>query len=200
MSRPALYIVNGITLYRIVVVPLLLLLILRREWDVWRWFLAASFLTDAIDGYLARKYKVISRAGAILDSIGDDLTVLVAIIGLLVFDPSFLRRELLAVILLIFLYCVQLTTALVKYGRPTSFHTWLAKAAAVLQGTFLILYFFVPRMPQAFFVSTAVLTGLDLIEETVMILLLPNWEPDIRGIAEALKNRSRRKKTNAGGQ
>lgn len=194
VSRPAFYIVNGITLYRIVAVPFLLLLIFRRQWELWRWMLVASFLTDAVDGYLARKYKVISRAGAVLDSIGDDLTVLVAIIGLFVFDPAFFRSEIVPIISLTFLYCFQLTAALVKYGRPTSFHTWFAKAAAVLQGIFLILYFFLPSMPQALFMLTVVTTGVDLIEETVMIFLLPDWQADIKGLYDLVNKKIRRKK------
>src|SRR6187402_3774220 len=93
MSRRSLYIVNGITIYRIATAPVLLFLLWRHELDWFKWLLAASFFTDAIDGYIARKYKVTSVAGARLDSIGDDLTVLVALIGMVVLKWEFVLRE-----------------------------------------------------------------------------------------------------------
>lgn len=187
MVKPAYYIVNGITLYRILAAPLLLLLALRHEWGIFKWLLALSFLTDAIDGYIARKYKVISSAGAVLDSIGDDLTVLVAIIALVIFDPSFLRREILPVVLLCALYVFQILAALIRYGRLTSFHTWLAKIAAVSQGAFLILTFFLSAIPHFLFWLAVILTALDLTEEIILVFLLPKWQSDVKGLFTVLR-------------
>ncbi|MBK8952477.1 MAG: CDP-alcohol phosphatidyltransferase family protein [Chitinophagaceae bacterium] len=48
-----------------------------------------QFFTDSIDGFLARKYKVTSKFGTRLDSIGDDLTVFAATLGLFVVHPVF---------------------------------------------------------------------------------------------------------------
>jgi len=182
MSRRAFYIVNGITIYRVATVPLLVYLIFRHEPVAFRWLLAVSFLTDAIDGYLARKYKVVSKAGATLDSIGDDLTVLVAIIGMVVVNPAFFRQQWIAVSVLAVLYLFQAGAAFFKYGRLTSFHTWLAKIAAILHGSFLILFFFLGEPPIPLFFAAAVATCLDLIEEIVMVFLLPEWQADVRGL------------------
>jgi CDP-diacylglycerol--glycerol-3-phosphate 3-phosphatidyltransferase len=174
--------VNGITLYRILAVPLLIWLLVRHEWEPFRWLLILSFLTDAVDGYLARRFQVISKAGAILDSIGDDLTVAVAIAGLLAYRPAFLREQWLPVLCLFVLYVVQAAAALIRYRKLTSFHTWLAKTAAVLQALFLLLVFFLPQVPMLLFWVAAAGTGLDLIEETAMVFLLPHWQADVRGV------------------
>lgn len=187
MSKPAYFVVNGITIYRILAVFALIVLILHHQWHFFRWLLLLSFFTDAIDGYLARRYGVISKAGSVLDSIGDDLTVAVAIIGLMVFDPTFLMKELVVVILLVSLYLVQMIAALVKYQKLTSFHTWLAKIAAVTQGVFLVAVFFTAKVPMLLFYTTAVCTGLDLLEETVMVFLLPHWKTDVKGIFSVRK-------------
>jgi phosphatidylglycerophosphate synthase len=187
MAKPAYYIVNGITLYRVLVAPLLLLLALRQEWGIFKWLLTLSFLTDAVDGYIARKYKVFSSAGAVLDSIGDDLTVLVAIIALAIFDPAFTRREILPAILLCALYVFQLLAALIRYGRLTSFHTWLAKIAAVSQGAFLILTFFLSAIPHFLFWTAVILTALDLAEEIILVILLPEWQSDVKGLFAVLR-------------
>lgn len=191
MVRQSYYLVNGITLYRLVAAPVLLWLILTRELDVFKWLLAVSFFTDAIDGYLARKYKVVSVMGAKLDSIADDLTVVAATIGLFVFKPAFIKEEYGWLILLLVLFVIQITLALVRYKKPTSFHTYLAKIAAVCQGIFLILTFFVASPLYLLFYMAVLMTALDLAEEIIMILLLLEWEADIKGVYWLLKKKKR---------
>jgi len=50
--RSHYYTVNAITLYRLLAAPVLLLLLLNGQLILFKWLLAVSFLTDAIDGYL----------------------------------------------------------------------------------------------------------------------------------------------------
>ncbi|WP_431215140.1 CDP-alcohol phosphatidyltransferase family protein [Puia sp. P3] len=182
MAKRAYYLVNGITVYRIIAVFALIILIVQHHWHVFRWLLLLSFLTDALDGFLARRYGVISKAGAVLDSIGDDLTVAVATIALLVFDPTFFRKQLVIIVILVSLYLIQTVAALIRYRKLTSFHTWLAKIAAVSQGVFLVGLFFTANFPALLFYLAAVCTGLDLLEETVMVFMLQHWEADVKGI------------------
>ena len=105
--RKAWYIINGITLYRIVAAPLLVLLIFTGRYVIFKWLLAASFFTDLIDGFLARKYKVSSVLGTKLDSIGDDLTVLAGVIALLVTKTEFVIQQKFIFILLLVLFVAQ---------------------------------------------------------------------------------------------
>jgi len=182
MSRRGLYIVNGITLYRIATAPVLLFLLWRHELQWFKWLLAASFFTDAIDGYIARKYKVTSLAGARLDSIGDDLTVLVAIIGMLVLKKEFVREQKVYLLILCGLFIIQTALALGKYGKQSSFHTLLAKTAAILQGVFLLLLFFLPNPLYILFYAMVAVTALDLVEEIILVLMLPRWRANVKGI------------------
>lgn len=182
MSRHATYIVNSITIYRIATAPVLLFLLWRQEVVWFRWLLAASFFTDAIDGYIARKYKVTSMAGARLDSIGDDLTVLVAIVGMVVLKWEFVLRERVILLILCGLFVIQLVLALVRYGKQSAFHTVLAKIAAVLQGLFLLSVFFLPEPSHILFYLMAGVTGLDIVEEIVLVMLLREWRSDVKGL------------------
>jgi len=181
--------VNGITLYRIVTAPLLLYLLWRHELQWFRWLLAASFFTDAIDGYIARKYKVTSIAGARLDSIGDDLTVLAAIVGMLVLKKEFVREEKVFLLILCGLFVLQTILSLVRYGKQSSFHTLLAKTAAILQGIFLLLLFFLPQPLYILFYITAAVTALDLVEEIILVLMLPRWQTNVGGIYRIWRER-----------
>jgi cardiolipin synthase len=187
MNKWNRYIVNGITLYRIVAAPILLVLILTRQLDIFKWLLALSFFTDLIDGYLARKYKVVSILGSRLDSIGDDLTVLTAVIGLFVFKAEFVYKEFVILIMLFFLFTFQTLFALIRYRKISSFHTYLAKLAAILQGTFFILIFLLQEPLYFLFYLGVVVTGIELMEEIILVALLPRWEANVKGLFWVLK-------------
>lgn len=190
MNKRNYYLVNGITAYRIITYPLLVLLVFNRQMDWFKWLLALSFFTDAIDGYLARKFKVASIAGARLDSIGDDLTVIAGIIGMIVFKQAFFKQQIFIFILLGLLFALQAVFAFIKYRKMTSFHTYAAKAAAVLQGIFLILLFFLPNPLYSLFYVSVIFTALELIEEIIIIFLLPRWKSDVKGLYWIMKKSS----------
>lgn len=182
MHRRSYYIINGITIYRLAASLLLLYLVLLKREDIFKWLLGLSFFTDAIDGFLARKYKVVSVVGARIDSIADDLTVLMAVIGVVVLKPEFIRQELNLIIVLLVLYLLQTIMALTRYGKISSFHTYLAKIAALFQGMFFVLLFFLPQWPMLLFYVASAMTILDLVEEIILVLLLPEWKTDVKGL------------------
>lgn len=181
--------VNGITLYRIIAVPFLILLIINHRPEIFKWFLGISFFTDAIDGYLARRYKVVSKLGATLDSIGDDLTIAVAMTGMIVFKPAFFSEEIIPLVLLFILFVFLVVLAVIRYRKISSFHTYAAKIAAILQGSFLVLLFFLDEPVHILFYITAAVTAIDLAEEIILVLLLPQWETDVKGLYWVLRKK-----------
>lgn len=187
MGKASYYIINAITVYRVLSAPVLFFLIITRQTDLFKWLLALSFFTDAIDGYLARRYQVTSVIGAKLDSLGDDLTVLAGIIGLFVLKRDFISQEYMWAGILLILFAAQVIAAFWRYGKMTSFHTWLAKLAAVLQGIFLITAFFLPEPSRLFFYLAVAVTSLDLLEEIVLVFLLPTWKANVKGLYRVLK-------------
>jgi phosphatidylglycerophosphate synthase len=181
------YLVNAITLYRIVTVPVLLWLLFSGEYLFFKWGIALSFFTDLIDGFLARRFGVTSIAGTKLDSIGDDLTVAVALTGLIVIFPEFVRAQLPILIILACVFLIQLGYAFYRYGRMSNFHTWLAKTAALLQGCFLILTFFTGEPSVVFFYIATGITLLELTEEILLVHYLPEWKANVHSIFHAVK-------------
>ena len=87
LANPA----NLITAARILASPIAFILILRNEdtggasWTVFAlgWIFAA---TDLLDGWLARKFDLISRSGAFLDPLADKIVVIGAMICLVAVD------------------------------------------------------------------------------------------------------------------
>lgn len=76
---------NALTLLRIFLVPLLVVLLLTRmpakEYLALAVFLVAA-LTDLLDGWIARKFKKVTRLGMLLDPIADKILVSAALISL----------------------------------------------------------------------------------------------------------------------
>lgn len=187
--KRAWYIINGITLYRIIAAPFLMVLIFLHEYDIFKWLLGVSFFTDLIDGYLARKYKVASILGTKLDSIGDDLTVLVAMTAFFILKLAFIKKHIIIFLILFGLFLIQTTYALIRYGKITSFHTYLAKMAALLQGVFLLLTFFTDEPNLFLFYAAAIITILELTEEIILVGLFQHWKANVKGIYWVLKNK-----------
>lgn len=183
--------VNAITVYRIIAAPVMIFFLIIPQIAVFKWMIAISFFTDAIDGHLARRYKVTSVAGSKLDSIGDDLTVAVAIAGIFVFQSQFLRQVAMPLIILGGLFLVQVVSAFIRYGRMSSFHTYAAKVAAVFQGIFLILFFFMENSINVLFYTAVVITAIDLIEEIIIVIVLPEWKTNVKGLYWILRRRSK---------
>lgn len=187
---PGFYIINSLTLYRLVAAPFLIALAVFDQFNVFRWLLMVSFLTDAVDGFFARKYKIDSSFGAHIDSLADDFTILAAIAGLCILQLSFLLYEIIPLGLLLLLYLLQNILAFRKYRKPTSFHTYTAKAAAVSQAAFLITFFFMPHPIYWLFYLMVVLTSVDLLEEIVLVIVLPGNKTNVKGLYWVLTKKS----------
>ena len=82
-------IADWFSFYRIFAAPFLLILLWLEARDFFTWLLLISYCTDMIDGFLARKLKIASPRGSQLDSIGDQITFVIGLLGLLSFRIRF---------------------------------------------------------------------------------------------------------------
>jgi phosphatidylglycerophosphate synthase len=174
--------INVITIYRIVAFPVLLFLIFTNRFAIFKWLLMVSFFTDAIDGNLARKFNANSVLGAKLDSIGDDLTILAGVIGLAVAKTEFLKEHWLSFAIPLALFFIQVIAAFLRYGKMSSYHTYLAKIAAVLQGFFMCTMFLFDTPVYWLFYTTAIITTVELVEEIIMVVVLNEWKTNVHGL------------------
>ena len=186
-------IADWFSFYRVLAAPFLLGLLWYGERDLFSWFLLISYSTDAIDGFLARKLKITSARGSQLDSIGDQVTFSIGLIGLLVFEFEFIKENYILILIAFVPYLVQMTIALIKYGKTTAFHTYLAKLSAMAQGIFILwLLFFGPIYGLFYFMI--VLGLLETLEEITLVFMYDTWVQDVKGIFFALNDKRRKKK------
>jgi CDP-diacylglycerol--glycerol-3-phosphate 3-phosphatidyltransferase len=154
------------------------------------WVLVPALLSDIADGFIARRFGLTSRLGALLDSIGDALLFFVALFGVLVFYPELLHAHAMAGLLLMGSWIVEIAAALIRYRRLSSFHTYLSKAAAYLLGI-SIGVLFLWGLPAALLYVAVTASVVANLEELVLIWLLPQWRPNVRGLYWVLQERRR---------
>lgn len=186
-------IADWLSFYRIIAAPVLLVLIGLDERLTFTWLLLISYCTDAIDGFIARKLKISSPRGSQLDSMGDQITFTVGLIGLLFFEKSFILENLLIIIIAFIPYLIQMLLAYIKYGKATAFHTYLAKSSAIVQSIFILWSLFFNPEYMLFYLMIGI-GVLETIEEIALIFLYDNWVSDVKHIFSALKDKRRIKK------
>ena len=188
-SEPRLLLVNWISFFRVLTFPVLMVLAFTAQWDYFKWLIGIAFFTDMLDGFLARKLKASSELGAKLDSIGDDLTILAGLVGMVIHSPDFILEQIFLIGLMLGLFVIEMIYAVKKYGKPSSLHTYLAKLAALCQGFFFISFFFFEEPLYWLFYTTVAVTLADLLEEIVIVYLLPKWKTNVKGLFWVLRKR-----------
>ena len=185
-------IADWFSFYRIFAAPFLLLLIWLDLQLFFTWLLLISYSTDAIDGYLARKLKITSPRGSQLDSFGDQVTLIVGLIGLFYFETNFIKTNLVLILIAFIPYILQMGIAYFKYGKATAFHTYLAKLSAMLQSLFILWsLFFNPEY--VLFCIMIIIGLLETFEEITLIFMYDNWASDVKGIYWAMRDKRRLK-------
>ena len=187
-------IADWFSFYRILAVPALLGLVWFDQRLIFAWLLLISYSTDAIDGYLARKLKITSPRGSQLDSIGDQLTLIVGFIGLFKFETAFIEANITLILVSFIPYLIQMIFAYSKYGKTTSFHTYLAKSSAIVQSVFILWSLFFTAHNLLFYMMIG-LGVIETIEEIILIIMFDTWVSDVKGIYWAYKDKRRLKKT-----
>ena len=127
MQRFIRYVPNTLTILRLVAVPFFIRLMLEDHLTGAMWLFLAAEATDALDGFIARKYDVITTFGRIADPAADKMIQLAALFLLavkgfipLIIPCLFLLKELVLLIAGIFAIRSQMDTSARWYGKVAS--------------------------------------------------------------------------------
>ena len=186
-------IADWFSFYRIAAAPFLILFIWLDLRLLFTWFLLVSFTTDAVDGFLARRLKITSARGSQLDSMGDQITLAIGVIGLFYFENEFILKHLVLLLIVFIPYFIQMLLAFRKYGKATAFHTYLAKLSAIIQAVFILWLLFFGPVYWLFYVMIGI-GVLETIEEIALIFMYDDWVAGVKGIYWALRDKRRLKK------
>jgi cardiolipin synthase len=177
---------NGISLARLASTPVLLVLVLERQRGAFTWLLLAALLSDIVDGLAARAFDFGSDLGSRLDSIADVLVTLIGLGGVLILEPAFVRAHAPALLGVVALYLLEVGAALLRYGRISSFHTFLSRVAAHAQGIFILSLLLFGYHATVFYLMI-VLSAIAITEELLLLGVLPEWRTNVGGLYRVLR-------------
>lgn len=170
---------------RLVLAPVLLILAWHGKAALFLSCLTIALLSDAFDGWLARRLAQSSDFGTKLDSWADVALCLSVPVEVWWLWPDLVRREVLFVGAVVTGYAVPTLFALSKYRRLPSYHTWVAKLAGVLMGAgALILLAGGPAWP--FHLATFVVL-VEALEEIAITAILAHWRSNVPSFWHALR-------------
>jgi CDP-diacylglycerol--glycerol-3-phosphate 3-phosphatidyltransferase len=180
---------NAISIARLGTGAVLFGFVMLHRVEIFKWVLLCSLLSDIADGLIARAFHLTTKLGAFLDSVADVVTMLVAVLGVFVFQRSFVAEHYPGILLIVGFYLVEVLASLWRYGRVSSFHTVLARVAAFMAGV-LVMWLFLFGYPGWLFQRTVLVYLVALSEEMLLIYLLPEWQSDVGGVYQLLLNRT----------
>jgi phosphatidylglycerophosphate synthase len=143
-----------------------------------------ALLSDIFDGVLARRWACDTAAVRLFDSMADTAFYLCAAAALWVGQRGLLHLYAAPLGALLALEAVRFTLDFAKFGRPASYHSYLAKGWGLLMAVGVVGLFGLHRTSPIF--SAAMALGIACqLEGLAMSLVLPAWRRDVKTLAAA---------------
>jgi len=129
IQKAARNIPNILTLFRIVLIPFIVVSIIRDDYILALIFFIISGLTDILDGFIARKFNFITDFGKLIDPLADKLTQIATLISIVI--KELIPYWILIVILL--KEVIMICGASFLYGKSTVVSSkWFGKLSTVV--------------------------------------------------------------------
>jgi phosphatidylglycerophosphate synthase len=178
---------NSISFCRLCAAPVMLYLIITRNGHFFSWVLLGALLSDIADGLIARIFHLHTDFGAKLDASADMATYICAVTGLIIFKMDFIQTHAIEIIAILGFYLIEKVKTFYHYRVPmNSFHTYMSKITAYIQGIFVMWLFLFGFNPIVFYLSMFWSICAN-IEEMILSSILKENQSDVRGLYWILK-------------
>jgi CDP-diacylglycerol--glycerol-3-phosphate 3-phosphatidyltransferase len=178
---------NALSLYRLLVFPVILYWIFTRRENLVAIFISLNLFTDWLDGIIARAFNMQTKIGAKLDSWADTGTYLCAFSAIYFFKWEEIKPHSLILYIYLFVWVLSYIIVLMKFKGLIGMHTYLSKATGYVQGAFIISLFLFGFYP-ALFYSGMIVGLLALMEEIIIIIKLKTPKTNVKGFYWLWKN------------
>jgi CDP-diacylglycerol--glycerol-3-phosphate 3-phosphatidyltransferase len=169
-------------------VPVILYFAITGREKLFAVFLVINLLSDVLDGYIARRFKMETEIGARLDSFADNFNYVLAFIGLLVFKMDDFRPHIVSFIIFVGMLVLTVIVPLIKFRKFPSFHLYITKIGGYIQGFFFVCLFTFGFITP-FYYLMIVWGILGAIECIAIDLIIPEMRSNVKGLYWVLKER-----------
>ena len=185
-AEPFWTIPNILSLYRIIVFPFILYLVLAEKEYLFSVFITISLVTDILDGWIARAFNMQTTLGARLDSWADTGTYILAFLAIYLFRWEEIKPHLFLFLTFLVVMILSYIVVLVKFKGLIGLHTYLFKITGYLQGAFIITLFVWGFYPWLYYI--ALLFGIAAcVEEIIIIVMLRQPATNVKGLYWVIK-------------
>ncbi len=152
---------NILSLFRLLLVPVYIIIYLKGYYLTAAIILAVSCLTDAVDGHIARRYNMITNLGKILDPLADKVTQFALIICIAIRHPIlwsiiglFVAKELFQIIA---------GYIILRHGRILKGAQFSGKVCTTILFASLTLLVLMPNIPYNWVLGITITDGVFLL-------------------------------------
>lgn len=143
-----------------------------------------ALVDDIYDGIVARHWGCDSSTVRLWDSLADTIFYMGVAGALWIREPEVLRRNWLLFAVLFALEGTRYAFDLWKFGKPASYHSYMAKMWGLLLAAAMIGVFALHSLN--LLVTAALIWGIAVnIEGLMMSLMLPRWKNDVKTLWRA---------------
>jgi CDP-diacylglycerol--glycerol-3-phosphate 3-phosphatidyltransferase len=147
-----------------------------------------ALFSDIFDGVLARRWNCDTAGVRLFDSMADTVFYAGVAMALWVGHPRIWHDNLVLLRTLLSLEALRFVFELARYGKPASYHSYVAKTWGLVMA-FAVIATFATRHG-SHMVAAALLFGIAAdLEGLAMSSILPVWKNDVKTVAVALRLR-----------
>ncbi len=177
---------NILSFYRLLSSPFVLYYALSRNESIYVILLVINLVTDAMDGIIARMFKLETEFGAKLDAYADIGMYITAIIGVIMFKSNDLSPHYISLFTFIFVFIVPKIISLSRFKKLPSLHLYSSKIGGYMQGAFFFVLF-VFCFNSIFYYITIVFGILTFIEQIIIVLIMSELKSNVKGLYWIIK-------------
>jgi|SRR5690554_4959015 len=177
---------NILSFYRLIMFPVILVLALL---GIEKWFVilfCINLITDILDGFIARRFNLVTKFGAALDNLADMGTYVLAILGVFLFKWQDFKPHVWLLYLFLTIFIISYIVAFFRFGKIPGMHLYSPVIAGYLQGAFFFVLFVWGFNLWFYFVAVG--WGVLAYIDKILVLLKTNdIKPGLKGIYWVMK-------------
>ncbi len=172
---------NFISLYRLLVFPVILFMALKGNEDWYVILLSISLISDVLDGGIARYFNLQTNFGAALDNLADIFTYAMALLGIFIFKWTVIEPHAWILYLFLSVFILSYFISFYRFGKIPGLHLYSAVSAGYIQSIFFFVLFVFGFYPWMYYLAMGWGT-IAYIEKIIVLLHLDDIKIGVKGL------------------
>ncbi|WP_372751790.1 CDP-alcohol phosphatidyltransferase family protein [Labilibaculum sp.] len=177
---------NLISLYRLLVFPVILYTVLTKQESLFVVLLCISLVSDVLDGNIARFFKLQTHFGAALDNLADICTYAMALFGLFVFKWTEIEPHALILYIFLTVFVLSYFVSFFRFGKIPGLHLYSAVSAGYVQSIFFFILFVFGFYPWMYYLAIG-WGAIAYVEKILVLFKLDDIKIGVKGLYWLMK-------------